>query len=304
MNDFFKNDKLSRRSFVAGSVLAAGALPAMLKAEPGGALLNPQDMTIKQLMDLIIKDIPGAPFSNTVDTLKSGEGSQKITGVVTCMFPTIEVIRKTAALKSNFIICHEPTFYNHSDETGWLADDKVYEFKRNLLASNKIAVWRFHDYIHTHVPDGVRAGVLTKLEWAKYQDKSNPAIVNLAPTLLKDILAHVKSKLGIANLRMIGDLKQVCQKILLLPGAPGGRSQITQLMQTQPDLLIGGESAEWETPEYIRDAMSAGLKKSLILLGHAQSEEPGMDWLIDWLKANAPSLKATHIPSNNPFTFA
>jgi putative NIF3 family GTP cyclohydrolase 1 type 2 len=47
-----------------------------------------------------------------------------------------------------------------------------------------------------------------------------------------------------------------------------------------------------------------GAKHSLIVLGHAQSEEPGMQWLVQWLQPKITGIKVTHIPANNPFTFA
>jgi putative NIF3 family GTP cyclohydrolase 1 type 2 len=58
-----------------------------------------------------LKEVPGAPFEQTVDTLKSGNRDIIVTGVVATMFATIEVIRKAIAMKANFIIAHEPTFY-------------------------------------------------------------------------------------------------------------------------------------------------------------------------------------------------
>jgi putative NIF3 family GTP cyclohydrolase 1 type 2 len=35
---------------------------------------------------------------------------QKVSGIVTTMFPTIEVIEKTAKVGANFIIAHETPF--------------------------------------------------------------------------------------------------------------------------------------------------------------------------------------------------
>jgi hypothetical protein len=35
----------------------------------------------------------------------------------------MEVLQRAAARKANLIIAHEPTFYNHLDETAWLGDD-------------------------------------------------------------------------------------------------------------------------------------------------------------------------------------
>lgn len=289
---------ISRRTFIAGSATALG-----LSALSFHSLAQDQ-MTIQQVIDVILKEIPGAPFEKTVDTIKSSDANQPVTGIVSTMFATVDVIRKAIELKANFIIVHEPTFYNHLDETQWLERDAVFKYKKQLLEENKIVVWRFHDYWHTHNPDGIRMGVLAALDWKKYYDPLNPRMVIIPTLSLKDLVAVVKAKLGIQKVRYIGDVTQKCQRILLMPGASGGRSQIGAIAETQPDVIICGEVAEWETSEYIRDSRSMGTKRSLIVLGHAQSEEPGMQWLVQWLKPKVKGIQVTHIPANNPFAFA
>jgi putative NIF3 family GTP cyclohydrolase 1 type 2 len=276
---------------------------SMLMPDILAASIPQKTFTVQEIIDIIFKTIPGAPFGTTVDTLKSGSGSTVVRGVVTTMFATIEVIRKTIEANANFIIAHEPTFYNHLDETNWLESSDVYKFKKDLLEKNKIAVWRFHDHWHTQHLDGVRQGVLETLGWEKLVDSTNNRIVNLQGETLSSILSQAKSKLGIKEVRYIGDEAQVCKKILLLPGAAGGRTQISEIIKAQPDLLICGEVAEWETAEYIRDSRLMGKSISLIVLGHSQSEEPGMKYLVDWLRPKIAPIKVTHIPSNNPFSF-
>jgi len=53
-----------------------------------------------------------------------------------------------------------------------------------------------------------------------------------------------------------------------------------------PDVqvLIAGETPEWETVEYVTDARSEGRAKALILLGHIASEQAGMEECARWLK--------------------
>jgi hypothetical protein len=43
------------------------------------------------------------------------------------------------------------------------------------------------------------------------------------------------------------------------------------------------------------------LPMSLVVLGHAESEEPGMSWLVNWLQPKLADVKVTHIPSHYPF---
>jgi putative NIF3 family GTP cyclohydrolase 1 type 2 len=293
----------SRREFIASVSSALGAI-SFIPLTGAAAIdfnVSVEKMTVKQVIDLILTTIPGAPFKETVDTIKSGDEAVDVKGIVTTMFATVDVIRRTAALGANFIIAHEPTFYNHRDETAWLDNDQVFQFKEELLKKHGIVVWRFHDYWHTHRPDGVLMGVLTKLGWQNYYNAENPRMIAVPGMTLADVMKHAKKSLGIRQVRFIGDPKQVCKRIALMPGAAGGRSQIQALKAEKPDVLIVGEVAEWETAEYIRDAQAMKLPMSLIVLGHAESEEPGMEWLVSWLQPKVPDIKVTNVPSRYPF---
>jgi len=264
----------------------------------GGAL------TIRQVIDHLQADIPGAPFLKTVDTIKAGDWEQPVKGIVTTMFATDAVIERTIGLGANFIIAHEPTFYNHLDETNWLGDDPVLKYKRDLLDKHGIVVWRFHDGLHQHRPDGVRMGVMNALGWDKYYSADDPPLIEMPAISLQAMITHLKDALGIDKLKYIGDPAQMCHRIVLSPGAAGGRAQIGQLQKYQPDVFICGELNEWETSEYIRDARYQGRKISLIVLGHSVSEEAGLQWLIPVLKEKAPGITATHISSGDPFAWA
>ncbi|HEV2481051.1 MAG TPA: Nif3-like dinuclear metal center hexameric protein [Puia sp.] len=282
--------------------LATSSIP--LPRASGSTTVAPPP-TIAQVIDALLADIPGAPFPNTVDTIKSGDPNQPVKGIVTTMFATDAIIQKTIDLGANFIIAHEPTFYNHTDETDWLGADPVLRFKKNLLEKHGIVVWRFHDGIHAHNPDGIRMGVLQALGWDGYYDPSNPPLTILpSPTPLANLIDLLKKKLATGPLKYIGDLAQPCTRIVLSPGAAGGRKQIGWIQQFQPDTFVCGELNEWETSEYIRDARYQGKKISLVVLGHSVSEEPGMEWLVPVLKKKIPGVPVTHLPSGDAFTIS
>jgi len=295
-----KNDP-GRRAFITNTLKASAA--AALLNIPGIAIaLQQKKYTIQEVMDIILKEVPGAPFKTTVDTLKSGDEKQTVTGIVTTMFATVQVIEEAAKLKANFIIAHEPTFYNHLDDVNYVANNRVVQQKQALLKKYNITVWRFHDYWHSVEPDGIGYGVLQKAGWLQYY-KPGQRILQMPPLTLEKLVAHLEQTLAIKHVRMIGDLAQTCARIALLPGAAGGQTQISIVEKEQPDVLIVGEVHEWETAEYIRDARQMGSKTALIILGHSVSEEPGMDWLVDWLKPKIPGVPVTHIASGDPFTW-
>src|SRR4051794_24638795 len=84
-----------RRDFIiTASKIAAGAailnIPFLSKA----AFFSRKRAAIRvgEVMDLFIKQVPGAPLPNTVDTLKAGNRNIAVTGIITTMFATIDVI--------------------------------------------------------------------------------------------------------------------------------------------------------------------------------------------------------------------
>jgi putative NIF3 family GTP cyclohydrolase 1 type 2 len=258
--------------------------------------------SIQQVIDAILAATPYQPGVDTVDTVKIGDATQPIRGIATTFLATCEVIEQAAASGANLLITHEPTFYNHRDDTDWLAHDPVYAAKRALIEQHELVIWRFHDFWHARQPDGIYVGVLRALGWQA--DADAPHICTLPPTALADLAAQLKQQLGVPMVRMAGDPALLCRRIGLLVGAIGGRVHISVLGRDDIDALVCGEIAEWETCEYVRDAERLGLKKGLIVIGHEPSEEAGMAYLAEWLRERLPGVPAIHIPAGNPLAFA
>lgn len=294
----------SRRYFIANTLKGMGAL-AILQVpltSTAASILNDHftTYTVEEVMNIILKEIPGAPFKQTVDTLKSGSKETVVTGIVTTMFTTVTVIEQAAKLKANFIIAHEPTFYNHEDNINFVPENSLVKKKQALLAKYGITVWRFHDQWHASKPDGIQYGFMKKMDWLPYFKSREEPLV-LPELSLQSVVDQLKQKLNIEKLRVIGNLSQNCSRISVLPGAWGGQNQMHILETQKPDVIIVGELQEWETAEYIRDDRLFGANISLIVLGHAVSEEPGMEYLVEWLKPKLPGMPITHIASGSPF---
>lgn len=65
--------------------------------------------------------------------------------------------------------------------------------------------------------------------------------------------------------------------------------------QESLDLVIAGEGFEWEVPEYIRDAGQQDRNRALLMLGHAESEAPGMKLLAARLAGQFPQVPVQYI---------
>lgn len=292
-------DHTTRRRFLTEATLSA-AFTFLLPETLFAATARPEAYTVQQIIDLILQEGNLKPIPDTVDTIKSGSADQTVTGVITTMFATVSVIEQAVKLKANFIIAHEPTFYNHRDDPEWVKGNEVVKKKQALLEKHQIAVWRFHDYCHSLKPDAIRYGVVKKAGWTAYYKNESPALT-IPATTLGELVKHLKTRLGIQKLRVIGDLAQPCSKLAIMPGAAGGQRQVAIAEAEKPDVLIVGETPEWETAEYARDGRLSGSKMALIILGHAVSEEPGMEYFVEWLQPKVGGLKVTHIASKDPF---
>lgn len=256
-------------------------------------------LTIQQAVDRIMAKFEGKAGAHTVDTIKTGDPSQPVKGIVVTFMATREVLAQAVKLGANFVITHEPTFYNHLDEEQWLENDPVFAAKRKYIDQHGLSVWRSHDLPHIHRPDMIVAGMTRALGWEKELDPALGHVYRLKPQTLEQLLQHCKDKLGIKTIRYVGDPKMTCEKVALRVGAGGGRGQIDDLMNGA-DVVIAGESPEWETCEYVRDSCS---KKALIVLGHANSEEAGMVWMSEWIAGILPEVKVTHLAAGDPFRF-
>ncbi len=260
-------------------------------------------MTIQNVIDLLIAETNGGPLENTVDVVKAGDPSLPVSGIVTTFLATRAVIERAIDLEANLVITHEPVFYSHEDQTDWLEDDPVYQAKRRLIDDHRIVVWRFHDYWHRNRPDGIYAGVLRELGWEVSADSNDPSVCSIPPQPLSALVGLLKQKLGAQVVRVTGDPDMICRRVALSVGSVGGRWQIRQVAQEGVDVIVCGEINEWETCEYVRDAMQAGMHKGLIVVGHANSEEAGMKWLVDWLSARLSDIPITHVPAGDPLCY-
>ncbi|CAI6032876.1 Nif3-like dinuclear metal center hexameric protein [Cohnella sp. JJ-181] len=255
-------------------------------------------ITVQQVIDALIA--PVGKLSDTVDTIKSGRPDDTARRVAVVFTATYAAIEQAAATGANLIVAHEPTFYNHLDESEWLAGDPVYERKRSLIEKSGITIFRLHDYVHQYKPDGIVAGMLSKLGWEAYADPDEPTLLTPPPgeaRTVRTIAEELKRKLDIDSVQVAGDPDLQVKRFGLAVGAPGGRAQMMYLRERDIELLIVGETNEWETNEYARDAADMGFAKAIIVLGHQKSEEAGMSTVASLLREKFPELPVDLIES-------
>jgi len=276
----------TRRNFA----LAAAAAVAAAQDKPA--------LTATAVIERIRANV-GVPWRDqTVDTIKSGNPATPVKGIATTMMATLDVVQRAAAAGRNMVITHEPTFYSHEDRTEPIADDPVYQFKQSFLDSHQMVVFRFHDHWHAHRPDGIATGMVQALGWEKNADPQNARQFLFDGITLANLARQIEDKLKIRTMRVIGD---PALRVRTVAGNWGYSSSLRPFARPDLDVLIIGEAREWELVEYAADAVSAGKKKALIVLGHIPSEQAGMAHCASWLKGFISEVPVEFIAASEPF---
>jgi putative NIF3 family GTP cyclohydrolase 1 type 2 len=285
-------------SLILLSAMFSALLPANLNAQKN---LSGTGIPASTIINTIISNTRSPVIPNTVDVIKEGSPQTPVKGIVTTMFATMEVLKQAVASNSNLIIVHEPLYYNHLDETRDFQKDPVFLEKQKYIRDNKLVIWRFHDYIHSMKPDGIELGMIEKLGWKNFAVNGSLDQFKMPETTLKELLAGLKKTFPKYTFNVVGKEDLKLTNVRLAPGAPGSMYHIQMLEKENTDVLIAGESPQWETYEYARDAVCQGRNKAVIFIGHIPSEEYGMDYCAKWLKGFIKDIPVRFIESGPSF---
>ena len=123
-----------------------------------------------------------APVADTVDTVKARVRTTPVTGIATTFLDTMEVLREANRRGLNLVITHEPTFYNHRDDTTFFSSDPVYQDKLAFIEQHHMVVFRLHDEIHGTAPDHIAQGLIEALGWQSYTKPDDPFHATIPPS--------------------------------------------------------------------------------------------------------------------------
>lgn len=280
-------------------VMAAGV---MLALAAGAKAQQEKRPTAREVVEAIKAHV-GMPFGEkTVDTFKAGNPDTPVTGVALTMMATMDALQRASAQGLNLIITHEPTYYSHMDvPEGMEESDPVWAEKRAFIEKHGLVIWRFHDYWHRMTPDGIAKGTMKALGWEKYQNPQNQYLFAIPEMTLADLAKYVATKLDTPALRVVGKPEMKVTQVGLSPGFAGFVRETHALEMENVQVLLVGETREWETVEYVDDAVAQGRKKGLIILGHIPSEQSGMKECAEWMKTFVSGVKIEYLPAAQPF---
>lgn len=260
----------------------------------------------------------GAPIVDATsrDQVLYGDPERELTGIVTTCYASVDVIRRAKELGANLVISHEALFWNHGDHIDWLRENKTFRAKTALLDEGGITVWRDHDYIHSGIPvrggwaDGIFDGLMWKLGWQDYVTsglpRNEPKLELPQAVTVRELGAFLMEKLRLNGIKMIGSPDSPAKRIWVCGHIAGFKdNQILQETEEEDfDTLITLECNDYTVAEYIRDCNMVGRPKTILATGHFNTEEPGMEYMAQWLPAVlGGAVPVTFVPCADMYCF-
>ncbi|MFD0671277.1 Nif3-like dinuclear metal center hexameric protein [Cohnella sp. GCM10027633] len=262
-------------------------------------------------MTLTVRDVVATLRSAEIeddqgsDRLIAGSLDAAVGAIAVSFMPSHRVVEEAVRAGADLLVVHEGAYYSHHDLPDRFHDDPVVQAKRALIDGSGLAIYRCHDYWHRIRPDGLMIGFLSAIDWERFVHRHDPtsSVVLLPrPHTVGEVALTLKRRLGLSAVRVVGDLSMPCERIGVTVGCRGGGDHAIPLFRrNRIDLLVVGEGAEWETPEYVKDAFAQGRNAALVVVGHAESEVPGMRLLAERLRGAFAGVPVAYIEEPPPF---
>ena len=258
-------------------------------------------MKAGEIIDRIKKNL-GAPWRDATyrDTFKTGGPDTEVTGIATTAFVTLDVIRKASAAGLNMIIPHEDTFWNDRDDQ---ADRRRRRAVQGEARTADEAQRRGlpHPRPHARAAAGLHLRRLGAGHRPRPEARGSARLASLRDSRNDARRARRRraAPQRSACLRVVGDPKARVSRIRLGVGYASPPISAPDI-----DVMISGEQQEsdgtFDSQPYALDAVTLGIAKGIILLGHTISEEAGMLEMAQWIKGFVPEIPVQLVKAEEP----
>lgn len=259
------------------------------------------------------------PFvrEKTRDTVKCGDPGQECTGIAVSVYGSAEVIQKAARQGCNLLISHESIFFGDEFDPKGFLNNKALEQKQALLKQTGMVVYRDHDRIHgmgggPHQETRVRNdyifyGIMKELGWENWVqgDPMKPLWYKIPETTVRQLADFLMEKMNLNGIRVVGDLEADVSTVFFAEHCMGHGDQDKINQAVRADVIIPLEICDWTVSAYVRDAVTFGEHKAILEMGHFNTEELGMKYMMDWLPEaiGTSDIPMVYIPSGDAFQY-
>lgn len=231
----------------------------------------------------------------------TGTDDDTVSGILVANEPSVEAIRLAVATGKNCILCREHPFYLFGEYLAVgladaLADDRVFKAKRQLIEDYHLLIIRLAALWDTARPKWFSGALARELGWQPEAgdpcDQWTTVYCNIPRTTLSELANFASARLEAKTLRMVGDPNQAIARVAVIHGFAFPTLVLSHALQDLAvDCIVTGGTPEVDhCTTYIRDAITAGRRISLVQIGYEKSDYPGAVELTKWLRNALPGM--------------
>jgi dinuclear metal center YbgI/SA1388 family protein len=229
-------------------------------------------ISVKDVLDLLNRFAPPSLAEDWDNVgLQSGSSREKVKGILVALDVTEKVLQEATRVGSNVVITHHPLLFRSIKR---LDDSTVAQRLVKLAIQKNLQVLSFHtnlDSTHEGLNDllakklGLQKGrALIPSPDPKYPRAGLGRIGSVRKTSLRDFLKQILRALNLKNLRYVGNLDRVVQKVAVMTGS--GAEYFPEAKEAGAEVLVTGDVKYHGA----LDALAEGV--AVVDVGHFASE--------------------------------
>ena len=236
----------------------------------------------------------------TVDRIIAGDPATDVDRCMVTWMPSSRALQHAVGRGISLVVCHEPTFWNHRDDTA--KDDPASRAKQQFIVKNGLVVLRNHDCWDRWPDIGI------PWAWAQFLGLgTSPRQIgaggtqhryDIEPASLDDVAGRIANRcreIGEPFVQVTGDGSARVSRIGVGTGC--GCDIATYIaMECDCSVVCDDGSCYWSGIQQAED-----IHHPVIRVNHGTSEEPGMVTLTQYINDAIEGLQAEHLPHGSTF---
>lgn len=259
--------------------------------------------TAKAIISRLTAELSVAPRPEAdCDGFKFGDPNASIDQIVVCRAPTAALLRDAGARPGTTLVIAredpfylEPAYFNGSIQNPWStslpqaeATHPVLAAKRAEMAAGRIVLYRLFARWDASRPRALADALATRIGITPTGGPDPAASFgDVRRETFADYARRIKGALQIKSLRATGAPRAGVSRVAIIPGLPNVPQVARALGDARVDVVIVGETCEWEATPYFQDVIASGRPVGMLLVGYGVSEEPGMSQVAAFVRGLA-----------------
>ena len=254
---------------------------------------------VKEVLEHFLSRCDWVDREETVDRVIVGDPEKEVDRCIVTWMPGFRALRAMVERGIDFMICHEPTFWNHRDDR---PTDPQTEEKLAFIQEHGITIARNHDCWDRWPDIGI------PWSWAQFLELNGPPVeigaqgyqhrYDIEPTSLDSFAAKVAercSTIGEPQVQVTGAGDVEVSRIGIGTGCGCGIDAYID-MGCDCSIVCDDGSTYWSSIQRARD-----LGHPVIRGNHGTSEEYGMVTMTSYINHHIDGLTAEHLPHGSIF---